>query len=88
MTEVKHGSRTTYNVHKCRCEKCRAANREYVRVWMRNEYHKVRKDKRQPHVHGTLRSYSFYGCRCSACKRVGLTYNREYMRKYRRRAAA
>ena len=33
---MKHGSRSTYQNHKCRCEECTAAQREYMRRYYQN----------------------------------------------------
>lgn len=30
MTEIDHGTFTAYKLHRCRCDRCRAANRRYV----------------------------------------------------------
>ena len=35
MTELKHGSASTYNNHKCRCDKCTKAWADYMRPRMK-----------------------------------------------------
>lgn len=30
---MKHGTRTSYNLYRCRCKRCRAANAAYVTEW-------------------------------------------------------
>lgn len=69
-----HGTATAYSYHHCRCDRCRAAIREYQR------------SRRNPDAvpdgqHGTPNAYSNYGCRCEVCRtqhaaRIGIARER------------
>lgn len=66
-----HGTRTGYTYHKCRCEACTKANRDYQRAAT------ARRKTRTPpdSVHGTTGGYSNWGCRCEACSAVYAEHN-------------
>lgn len=72
-----HGTHTRYKSpkHRCRCDLCTAANREYMRG-LRD---------REPSEHGTASSYSNYACRCPKCKEAHRLYTREKRAKKRQR---
>jgi len=36
LNDPAHGSKATYDRHKCRCERCRLANRNYMREYRKN----------------------------------------------------
>jgi hypothetical protein len=58
-----HGTRSRYNSRQCRCEDCRLANREYLRLHP--------KPASIPnHLHGTTNAYTHLGCRCDSCRTV------------------
>jgi hypothetical protein len=69
-TPIKHGTRSTYLRHKCKCEPCKAAQSEYSRK-RRGE------PKPKPGLqHGTRTGYSSYKCRCDECKAAQAEYHR------------
>jgi hypothetical protein len=58
---VEHGTRATYQNHRCKCGDCRAAHAAYQRQFRR------RADPGQA-PHGTDTGYSSWGCRCALCR--------------------
>jgi hypothetical protein len=36
LSDPIHGSKATYDRHKCRCDRCRLANRNYMREYRKN----------------------------------------------------
>lgn len=74
--DIKHGTINAYNNHKCRCEACKLAHREYqlVRVPIRKSKGLEPGDSR----HGTYNGYANYGCRCEACKEANRIYSIDY----------
>lgn len=78
MTEVPHGTRARYQApHRCRCEQCTRANRDYMQ-WYRNGG-----SRKPPPECGTRSRYVTYRCRCSACTEANRTYQREWFQKNR-----
>lgn len=72
-----HGTRGGYTNHHCRCDACRAALAQAVRVARAR-----RKAAPTPdYVHGTTNGYSNYGCRCTACRTAHADYAREHHRR-------
>jgi hypothetical protein len=69
-----HGTRSRYTAG-CRCDLCRAAQREEQRA---------RRRSGQAPTHG-LSGYKNYGCRCPVCTQANTVHCREYMT---RRAAS
>ena len=68
----KHGTKSGYNRHNCRCGDCTQA---------RSDYNKSRSELSLPEDdlrHGTLNAYSNWGCRCDLCKAAG---NAEFERR-------
>lgn len=62
--DPRHGTINAYSYHGCRCDRCKAAQKESVAA---------ARDRRQngeipEHVHGTENGYSNYRCRCDRCK--------------------
>lgn len=64
--QTAHGTRYHYMYYQCRCEPCRAANREYQRGLK----------GRTPSTHG-VSGYANYGCRCDVCREANNKKNRE-----------
>ncbi len=60
---VKHGTRATYNDHKCRCSACTEANRLYIAGW------RMALASHEPPVdaHGKSSTYTNWACRCAEC---------------------
>jgi len=77
MTSVTCHGKTGYT-QGCRCDTCRAGQRDYCR-----EYQRRRRATKDYRKHGTRTTYS-YGCRCDACTRA----HTEYCTKYHRERAA
>lgn len=54
---------TCYTAHRCRCDRCRAANTTYTANWRTRK-----KMSRTGHIpHGTYGGYTNYGCHCQPC---------------------
>lgn len=76
--EPEHGTLSRYQgIYKCRCEACRAANREHGRSLI----------GRTPPTHG-LSGYKNYRCMCDICRAAGSLENRRYREARKRRQAA
>lgn len=76
MSELNHGTYSTYVNRKCRCDECREAARTYQREASEKRRGGVpakRGRPAKPIEHGTFYSYQ-KGCRCDDCK----TAQREY----------
>jgi hypothetical protein len=61
MSALKHGTITAYRNHGCRCDECRAVQREYV---YRNRRARAAEGRLN---HGTRSAYDA-GCRCDDCR--------------------
>ena len=86
MNRMEHGKRQTYVHHKCRCDDCTAANREYLRPYRAANRDKIRTSqaeysaelkKSKDIPHGTRYGYSDFGCRCDECKAANTAYARQ-----------
>lgn len=82
QSPIKHGTRYAYVKHRCPCDACLAANREYQRSH-RSDRHGVPKK-----LHGKPNTYSYHGCRCSACRLAATAYRMELFRRKRDANAA
>jgi hypothetical protein len=78
MTDF-HGTIGGYTNHRCRCDDCRVANREYMRS-TRARF-KLVPAKQIPH--GTTGGYRNYACRCDPCREAHVAYSREYRMRRR-----
>jgi hypothetical protein len=68
-----HGTVTRYSVHRCRCTKCRKAQREYMRALRA----KLRSPEMEAEIpHGTVNGYENYGCRCERCTKAKMKSKR------------
>ncbi len=73
---VKHGTRATYNDHKCRCSACTEANRTYqAEMGLRRASLEPPAD-----AHGRRSTYTNWSCRCEACTAANSLACREYKR--------
>lgn len=81
MSELKHGSTSTYGNYKCRCAECTAAHREACRKWRRERLNRrvlVDGDLVHPDAdHGTYNAYTNYGCQCALCRTARAEYVKE-----------
>jgi hypothetical protein len=59
-----HGKIGGYTNHRCRCERCRAANTQRQRDLRSG------RSGRQVIPHGTDNGYTNYGCRCQSCRQA------------------
>ena len=69
MTRPEQHGKSWYRNHGCRCDVCRAAQREYMLA-----YHKRRREAGLPDGdprHGTNNGYTNRGCRCEPCTKAG-----------------
>jgi hypothetical protein len=71
-TTWNHGSASTYNNLKCRCEPCKEAASIARKVW--TDSLKDRKFSDVPH--GTVSGYKNWGCRCDRCTLVNSRHER------------
>jgi hypothetical protein len=83
-----HGSPSTYNNRKCRCEECRAAHAADVgRRWAE----RAERLKTDPTLapHGKATTYSNWGCRCDPCAKAfsAAQAGRDARRNARRKVA-
>lgn len=78
---MKHGTRSAYNHHGCRCEPCCAAERAY------KQDRSARLRGTTPPKHGSADSYNVYGCRCPSCRRAKLEANAAHIERVRERIA-
>lgn len=77
IPDEKHGTATGYEYWRCRCDRCREANREAMRRYTGSKPRLAEDDI----PHGTRTKYR-RGCRCDGCREA----LREYARtEYRRR---
>ena len=58
------GTPDGYTNHRCRGERCTAANVARNRAWRERR----RTEPTPAHVHGTTNGYRSYGCRCDECR--------------------
>jgi len=72
-----HGTRTAYNLGKCRCHICRDANTAYQRTWR-----KARTIPVDDQRHGTENAYTTRDCRCESCRKAHALYRQEQRRAY------
>ena len=76
--ETWHGTPGGYTNHRCRCDACRAALRDYQRDRRQQRIASATPDR----VHGTANGYGNYGCRCDRC-RAAWTENERLLRRRR-----
>jgi hypothetical protein len=67
---VPHDTVGGYTNHRCRCELCTAAQREYQQRLRARYLERPREDL----AHGTYNAYANYGCRCDACREAHNAY--------------
>lgn len=74
MNERWHGTLGGYTNHKCRCDRCRQVNTDYI--------YDIRTKRMvdglppEDSRHGTDNGYTNYGCRCSECTAAHTAYSR------------
>lgn len=76
---MEHGTPNGYIYHECRCDECRAAQRE--RMWSRRSILGQMR-KHGPWHTGTAGNYT-RGCRCPVCKRAAADYRRNLRQQKR-----
>ena len=74
--EALHGTLTKYTNHKCRCDLCTEAYREYHEKYRRAKGHSRQKKA----AHGSFTMYNGHKCRCPPCKQAGSRYYEERRR--------
>lgn len=79
---MKHGTITGYQYHKCRCDECKEAARDYKRQYKARLLTTLNAHPDDPR-HGKLGSYQA-GCRCDSCLAIGREHGRTYMAKWTR----
>jgi len=82
MSRDDHGSESTYNNWKCRCDACRAANTRYL---ARRKAERVARLAVDPSLaeHGRASTYNNWGCRCEPCTTAWAIDSRERYRRKR-----
>lgn len=76
--DPRHGTANGYGNLKCRCDRCREANRLAHSAYME----RIRVEGRVLGRHGTALSYDS-GCRCQSCKAAHNKKSRDYKRRQR-----
>lgn len=76
IARQEHGTPRTYK-RGCRCDLCRAANKQRVLAWRAESYAKAI----PPNAHGRASTYSNWGCRCAECTRAHSARCAEYARR-------
>lgn len=61
-SDRRHGTTSGYLYWQCRCDKCRAALKEYTEGLQERRLAEL-----QPSDHGQTRAFRYAGCRCEAC---------------------
>lgn len=79
--DPRHGTANGYGNLRCRCDRCREANRVAQAEYMK----RVRAEGRIPGKHGTNTAYA-RGCRCDLCREAHSRQSREYDRRRRLRS--
>lgn len=74
--DSRHGTTSGYLTHRCRCDRCRTANRIA---------RKARKLSADDHRHGTVNGYVNFNCRCEKCRAALREYDNTRLREYRKR---
>lgn len=85
--EAAHGTPARYVHHRCRCDLCRQANREYQRQLSGRLAERRRHDPGSV-PHGTTGGYRNWGCRCDACSMAHKTACAAYQAKRKPRGRA
>lgn len=67
-----HGTNSRYTNHRCRCDECRQAHRDYAAS--RRRYAAAHPLPPDDPRHGTVVAYVHYLCRCERCKRAASNY--------------
>lgn len=94
--EAWHGTTNGYGYHKCRCERCKAANTKYLgglkraRITKRREAdaaagagpNPMRGTGLEP-WHGTTNGYDYHDCRCDRCRAAQQQYSSAYFKENR-----
>lgn len=77
---IKHGTTYAYAGHRCRCERCVFAWREYEIQQAAKRNRRLR--QRTVEIeHGTRVGHVVWGCSCRPCRLAAARYNREaYLR--------
>lgn len=85
MAEMAHGKYHTYTNHKCKCEPCVTAWRDWSRNLRRRRLaERVLVNGRLIHPrapHGTRGGRSNYGCQCLPCRVADAAYAKTRYRK-------
>lgn len=83
LLDAEHGTAYTYGNLGCRCDECRAAQREVRR---RQRRARGVKPQRQAQ-HGTTSMYTAHKCRCDECRQAWADYWKAYRARKRQEAA-
>lgn len=81
MRVARHGTRSMYTKHECRCVDCQEANRVYVREYFRKRVRQAAEEGRTG-LHGRRSTY-ICGCRCEECRKAHRTYENAYRARLR-----
>lgn len=69
-----HGTASTYNNARCRCEECTAAATAARDTWVKSLANRPASDI----PHGKIGGYITWGCRCFKCAHVHAVYHRNH----------
>lgn len=76
--DPRHGTTNGYTNYRCRCDRCKDANRLARAGYLK----RLRAEGRVVGKHGSAFAYDA-GCRCDACREAHNTKSREYKRRRR-----
>ena len=76
-----HGTASTYDFHKCRCEFCKEAKKFNEETYM------MRRIERGEIEHGKAYSYYRLGCRCGDCRKAENERQRAFRARKKQRQA-
>lgn len=91
-----HGTTNGYCYHKCRCDRCKTANTDYLRGLRQAKAARLREEDATAGVgpnpvrgigdepwHGTRNGYANYHCRCEPCREAQRQYSSAYGKENR-----
>lgn len=74
-----HGTISTYNNHRCRCDKCRAGNTAWMKRRRTDRIAGIPATKNGVDGPGTHNAWTYtnWGCRCDICREASRQYQNQ-----------
>jgi hypothetical protein len=82
---AEHGTHSSYNHDRCRCDACREAHTDYQRRRRTQRFSEPIPDDVR---HGVKSTYTNWGCRCDPCTAANGAHGAAFRRARRREATA